>query len=342
MRDPVVPAERVFVEENPGISHAQRKTGEATRQRAPAAQGPTGGSAVEAGQFKAREAQSRSARPINNQQILVGRPEQAWDSSPESQHLNLWRTHRSHLPEDETEERRRHRDDQSIDQRSHEAPAKRGALQRNVDAGPLFGFFLRDCFDGNSAQRRRRRRNLRNFQNSRTLTDRFGQLIGWGRRWSPGRSRKLDNLRPGRNSRILSRRISRDLSDKRSGGAARRRGFCRRRFNLRRRGVRSLPHFVEGEGLVRYRLERRDRCRFARGIGSRRPVQFFKLQAQRRISRRTHPAACAITAQSGREFITPRRGSLRRCALVLDILSLTIFGPRNLDLTARRHTNGRR
>jgi hypothetical protein len=84
--------------------------------------------------------------------------------------------------------------------------------------------------------------------------------------------------------------------------------------------------------MVRYRLERRNRRRFARGMGPCRPVQFIKLQAQRRITRRTHPAARAITTEPGGKFVAPGRGIAR----------LGVIGPIVPDLIARGPHNGRR
>jgi hypothetical protein len=82
-------------------------------------------------------------------------------------------------------------------------------------------------------------------------------------------------------------------------------------LNIRlRRSEWSLPHFIERERVVRYRLERRDRRRSARAIGASRPTRFFKLQSQRRITRWTRPAARPITAEPGGKFVTPGRGIL--------------------------------
>jgi len=54
--DPVVPAERVFVEEDPGVSHAKRDGGEKRREDAPAAEPAACGASIEAGEFEALQA----------------------------------------------------------------------------------------------------------------------------------------------------------------------------------------------------------------------------------------------------------------------------------------------
>jgi len=115
---------------------------------------------------------------------------------------------------------------------------------------------------------------------------------------------------------------------------------CGRRLpalNIRfRRSVRSVSHFIEREGLVRYRLEPRNRRRSVREVCTGRPVQFSKLQAQRRIARWAHPATRAITAEPGGKFVAPGR----------DILPLGVHGPGTLNLivlslTVLNQTNGR-
>ena len=83
MRDAIVPAEGVLVEKHPCVAHAERETGQAGGQHAPAAQGSIGRSSVEAGQIEASSAQSRSTGGVDNQQVLIGRPEQAGDSDRE-------------------------------------------------------------------------------------------------------------------------------------------------------------------------------------------------------------------------------------------------------------------
>ena len=108
--------------------------------------------------------------------------------------MNQRRAHGRDLPEYEAEQCRCRGNDHPIDHRGHYARAKRRALQRNVDARPLFDFLALDRFNGNSTERRRRRLNFGHIQNSRPPADRFRQLIRWRRRRSPGKSRKLDNL----------------------------------------------------------------------------------------------------------------------------------------------------
>src|ERR1700722_3884624 len=75
MRDPVVPAEGVFVKKHPSIAHSGGYSREAGGEHAPAAQRATGGGAVEAGHFEAGDAQSWSAGAVDDQQILVDCPE---------------------------------------------------------------------------------------------------------------------------------------------------------------------------------------------------------------------------------------------------------------------------
>ena len=81
-------------------------------------------------------------------------------------------------------------------------------------------------------------------------------------------------------------------------------------------GAGPMPHFIEREGMVRDRLERRHRRRSARRIRPRRPLRLFKLQAERRITGRTRFTARAITAEPGGKLVPPG-----------GILNLSIAGP---------------
>src|SRR6202043_2040317 len=93
-------------------------------QHPPPAQGAAGQSAIETGKFEASDAQSRSARAVDDKQILVGRPEQTGDSNHKAQSLNLRRTHRRQLPEYETKKSGITGEEQAIDQGGHAARAK--------------------------------------------------------------------------------------------------------------------------------------------------------------------------------------------------------------------------
>ena len=80
MGDAVVPAERVFVEENPAVSHAKRNGREIGCQHAPAAEPSASRAPIEAGEFKSGQTQPRSRARVDHEQVLVGRPEQAGES----------------------------------------------------------------------------------------------------------------------------------------------------------------------------------------------------------------------------------------------------------------------
>ena len=75
MGDAVMPAERVFVEEYPEISHAKRHCRKIGCEDAPATQSTGGPPFVEAEQFQSRQTQAGSRPGIDDQQVLVSGPE---------------------------------------------------------------------------------------------------------------------------------------------------------------------------------------------------------------------------------------------------------------------------
>src|SRR6202034_3226297 len=102
MRDAVVPAQFVLVEEHPGVTHPRRDRGKIAGRHSPAAQRATGRSSVESGNFKACDAQPRSAGGGNDKQILDGRPEDARNPAGQPQDLTQWRPYGRHLPKNKT------------------------------------------------------------------------------------------------------------------------------------------------------------------------------------------------------------------------------------------------
>ena len=300
VRDPVVPAEDVLIEKDPAKSHARGHRRQVSRQHAPPAQRATGGSAIEARQFEPGHPQSRSAGSVDDHQVLVGRPKQAGDSHGESQNLQQWRTHRSHLPENVSRTGPSRGDDQvrQPGQPRNAIPAARFAAECRCPGR----FSASGCsagFDGDSTEAREAEappQALPEFAGARR--DRLGQLIRWRRRRSPGEPRELDDFRAGMCGRLT---------------APAQRRLCR----VAGCGVHLRLAAADGSCLIpssaRAWLEMGSNSASDDPLGvfrARGSVRGVKLQAERRVTGRTHFAPRAITVEPVGEFVAPG-GSVR-------------------------------
>ncbi len=194
MRDAVVPAERVFIQEDPGISHAERGGRQVRRKNPPSSQSAIAAAAVETCQFESSGAQTGCAASMDNQQVLIRSPEQARDRGCQRDDLQTWRTRACHFEENESEKSRRRADDHAIHQRRQKPQSQGSTFERDIDARTLFDFLRLNRFNEDTAHRRRRRRHFWDFENTRALHHRLGKLVGRGGRGAPGKPREFDDL----------------------------------------------------------------------------------------------------------------------------------------------------
>ena len=82
MGNAVVPAEPVFVEKVPGISHAQRGAREQRHKHPPAANTLIGRAAIESAQLQPGDFQSRRVASVDQEEILIRRPQNAAQNCP--------------------------------------------------------------------------------------------------------------------------------------------------------------------------------------------------------------------------------------------------------------------
>ena len=174
MGDAVMPAERVFVEENPDVSHAERYSREKGRKNPPAPQATGRLPVIEAEQVKSCKSQARGCPCINHEQVLVSRPQYEVQTGQNACSLQERWTDVGQLPENEAEKGAGCHNDQIIDNCREHSPLQCRGLQRYIYSGTLLLSRLLDRFDRDSAQRRGRWENFWNFQDARPIDDRIG------------------------------------------------------------------------------------------------------------------------------------------------------------------------
>ena len=193
MRNAVVPAQRIFIEKHPGVSHAKGRSREKGRQHAPASDAPTRARTIESVEFQPRQTQAGSAGGVDNKQVLINRPGRTGHPCGKSHELVKRRLDASDLPEDEAKQRGSCRNDQSVGSSGKNTPPQGSTLQWNVDSRPLFKLIAFHCFNRDSPKRRRRRQDFSSFQNPRAIRNRLCQFIKRSRRRGPGAG-KLNEL----------------------------------------------------------------------------------------------------------------------------------------------------